>query len=78
MENDPWKAELAPVDNGQAERAHGIQLKSKYTLQTAYSRADNDAELNPMLVDAFTTRQRFPWTKPRSSPPKSPTKTRSA
>jgi mono/diheme cytochrome c family protein len=32
-----------------------LQLKSKYTLTTAFKRADADEELDPMLVDALTT-----------------------
>jgi mono/diheme cytochrome c family protein len=55
IENDPWKAELAPADPDKLKELIALQLKSKYTLTTAKKRADSDDELNPMLIDALTT-----------------------
>ena len=39
VENDPWKAELTAVDSPKLTEIMALQLKSKYTLTTAFKRA---------------------------------------
>ncbi len=52
---DDWKAELTPVDTSKLIELTALFLKSRYSIQTSFLKADDDSELTSLATDALTT-----------------------
>src|SRR5262249_52895321 len=53
--DDPWKAELTPADSPKLIELTALFLRSRYSVNTATAKADDDKELTDLAADALTT-----------------------
>src|SRR5438552_3229561 len=53
--DDPWTAEVTPVDSSKCIELAALQLKSRYTYRDALRAADDETVLTREAVDALTT-----------------------